>query len=254
MRDRVLPTSTTTSVNVLNRGFEFGLNTENFRPRTSEGFSWATDFNISFNHNEVTKLNSNQPVPGDNYRDISRAAVGQPIGEFYVLHFIGVDPATGDAQYSDRSINAGSPQPKFWGGLGNTVGYKGFQLRGFLEFSHGAKVFNLMRIFADDGGYRVRQQVHLRAEPLAAARRHHGRAARQLRRHLGRREISDRFIEDGSYIRIQEITLSWQLPQGSSRCADCPTPDCTCPGHNLHTFTKYTGYDPDVNSNGTSQH
>ncbi|MEP7087593.1 MAG: SusC/RagA family TonB-linked outer membrane protein, partial [Gemmatimonadota bacterium] len=191
--------------NVMNRGFEFGLNTVNFKNSTRGGFSWTSDFNISFNHNEVTKLYSDQPVTGDNYRNISRAVVGQPIGEFYVLHFKGVDPATGDAMYSDDRINAGSPQPKFWGGLGNTVGYKNFELRGFLEFSHGAKVFNLMRIFADDGGYsydnkfsyalnRWRNPGDITNEPRAS-----------FDGTSGGREISDRFIEDGSYLRIQEI-------------------------------------------------
>lgn len=237
---------------VLNRGFEFGLNTENFRPSTRNGFSWTTDFNISFNHNEITKLNSDQPVPGDNYRDISRAAVGQPIGEFYVQHFLGVDPATGDAMYTPDRINAGNPQPKYWGGLGNTVGWKGFQLRGFLEFSEGAKVFNLMRIFADDGGYaydnkftyalnRWQQPGDITDEPRAS-----------FDGTSGGRVISDRFIEDGSYIRIQEITLSWQLPKGLFAMRGMSNARLYVSGHNLHTFTKYTGYDPDVNSNGTS--
>jgi TonB-linked SusC/RagA family outer membrane protein len=238
--------------NVLNRGFEFGLNSENVRPSSRDGFSWATDFNISFNHNEVTKLNADQPVTGDNYRDISRAAVGQPIGEFYVLHFKGVDPATGDALYSDERINAGNPQPKYWGGLGNTVGWKGFQLRGFLEFSQGAKIFNLMRIFADDGGYsydnkyayamnRWQNPGDITNEPRAS-----------FDGTSGGRVISDRFIEDGSYIRIQDITLSWRLPAGLFAMRGLGNAKLYVSGHNLHTFTKYTGYDPDVNSNGTS--
>jgi TonB-linked SusC/RagA family outer membrane protein len=238
--------------NVLNRGLEFGLNTVNFKPATRGGFSWNSDFNISFNHNEVTKLNAEQPVAGDNYRDISRAAVGQPIGEFYVLHFKGVDPATGDALYSDDRINAGSPQPKFFGGLGNTFGYKSFELRGFLEFSHGAKVFNLMRIFADDGGYaydnkfayamnRWQNPGDITDEPRAS-----------FDGTSGGRVISDRFIEDGSYLRIQEITLSWRLPAGLFASRGLTNAKLYVSGHNLHNFTKYTGYDPDVNSNGTS--
>lgn len=238
--------------NVLNRGFEFGLNSENFKPSTPMGFSWSTDFNISFNHNEVTKLNADQPVAGDNYRDISRAVVGQPIGEFYVLHFKGVDPETGDAMYSDERINAGNPQPKFFGGMGNTVGFKNFQLRGFLEFSHGAKVFNLMRIFADDGGYsydnkftrgldRWQQPGDITDEPRAS-----------FDGTSGARTISDRFIEDGSYLRIQEITLSYKLPAGLFAMRGLTNARLYVSGHNLHNFTKYTGYDPDVNSNGTS--
>jgi TonB-linked SusC/RagA family outer membrane protein len=236
----------------VNRGFEFGINTENFRSTNRRGFSWSTDFNISFNHNEITKLYGDQPIPGTNFREISRVAVGQPIGEFYVLHFKGVDPATGDAIYSDTSVNAGSPQPKFWGGLGNTFSYKGLELRGFLEFSHGAKVFNLMRIFADDGGYhrdnkftyaldRWQQPGDITNEPRASW---DGTSGAEV--------ISDRFIEDGSYLRIQEITLSWLLPGHLFATRGLDNARIFVSGHNLHTFTTYSGYDPDVNSNGTS--
>jgi len=236
----------------VNRGFEFGLNTQNFKPANSRGFSWNTDFNISFNHNEVTKLYNNQPVPGNNFREITQVSVGQPLGEFHVLHFKGVDPATGDAQYSDTLVNAGSPQPKFWGGLGNTFAYKGFELRGFLEFSHGAKVFNLIRIFADDGGYhydnkftyalnRWQQPGDITNEPRAS-----------FDGTSDANEISDRYIEDGSYLRIQEITLSWRLPAHLLAGRGLDNAKIYLSGHNLHNFTHYTGYDPDVNSNGTA--
>jgi TonB-linked SusC/RagA family outer membrane protein len=236
----------------VNHGFEFGLNTQNFKPAKSDGFSWNTDFNISFNHNEVTKLYNNQPVPGNNFREITRVSVGQPLGEFFVLHFKGVDPATGDAIYSDTLQNAGSPQPKFWGGLGNTIAYKNFELRGFLEFSHGAKVFNLVRIFADDGGY------HFDNKYTYALNRwqHPGDITNEPRASFDgtsdANEISDRFIEDGSYLRIQEITLSWKLPAHLLAGRGLDNAKVYISGHNLHNFTRYTGYDPDVNSNGTS--
>ncbi|HEU4641335.1 MAG TPA: hypothetical protein VFS44_02695, partial [Gemmatimonadaceae bacterium] len=249
--------------NVLNRGVELGINTVNLDPATKDGLSWRTDFNISFNHNEVTKLFENQPL-GDasNFRDISRAAVGQPIGEFYVLHFTGVDPQTGDAVYQDVNgdgeitsedrVFAGNPQPKWWGGLGNTVSWKGFSLRGFLEFSHGAKVFNLMRIFADDGGYhydnkftdalsRWQKPGDITNEPRAS-----------FDGNSGGTEISDRFIENGSYVRIQEVTLSWELPASLASFGHLQNTRLYVSGHNLHTFTKYSGYDPDVNSNGST--
>ncbi len=60
----------------VNRGFELGLNTQNFRASNANGFGWTTDFNISFNHNEVTKLYNNQSVPGTNFREINHVAVG----------------------------------------------------------------------------------------------------------------------------------------------------------------------------------
>jgi hypothetical protein len=154
--------------------------------------------------------------------------------------------------YSDTRINAGSPQPKFWGGLGNTVGFKNFQLRGFLEFSQGAKVFNLMRIFADDAGYAYDNKFVYAAN----AWKQPGDITNEPRASFdgtsGARTISDRFIEDGSYLRIQEITLSYKLPTGLFAMRGLTNARVYVSGHNLHNFTKYTGYDPDVNSNGTS--
>ncbi|HEX5436993.1 MAG TPA: SusC/RagA family TonB-linked outer membrane protein, partial [Gemmatimonadaceae bacterium] len=238
--------------NVLNRGFELGINTVNIQPSTARGFSWSTDFNISTNHNEVTKLYQNQPIPGTNFRDINHVAVGQPLGEFYVLHFKGVDPQTGDAMFSDTAVNAGNPQPALWGGLGNTIGWKGVQLHAFLQFSQGAKIFNLMRLFADDGGcawdnkftYALNRWQHpgdVTNEPRAS-----------YDCDSGADQLSDRFIEDGSYIRLQEVTLSWLLPARLISFANLENTKLYVSVHNLHTFTHYSGFDPDVNSNGSS--
>ena len=249
--------------NVLNRGFELGLSSVNFRSDDKNGFSWNTDFNISFNHNEVTALFQNQPFgDGDNFRPISRVAVGEPIGEFYVLHFKGVDPQTGDAIYadvngdgeitSDDRVDAGNPQPKFFGGLRNTWSWKGFSLAGFLEFSYGAKVFNLMRIFADDGGYNYDNKFTYALNAWT----HPGQITNEPRASFdgtsGAREISDRFIEDGSYLRISEVTLSWHIPDNLMPVRSLQNTTLYVSGHNLHNFTKYTGYDPDVNSNGST--
>ena len=92
-------------------------------------------------------------MAGDNYRDISRAAVGQPIGEFYVLHFKGVIRRRATHSTRTTASMPAARSPSGLVGSATPFGYKNFELRGFLEFSHGAKVFNLMRIFADDGGY-----------------------------------------------------------------------------------------------------
>ncbi|HEX6966440.1 MAG TPA: TonB-dependent receptor [Gemmatimonadaceae bacterium] len=245
--------------NVLNRGVELEISSTNIASSSAGGFNWETQFNISANHNEVTNLYDDQPF-GDNanFRPISHVAMGQPIGEFYVLHFTGVNPQTGDAVYEDVNgdgsitsadrVNAGSPQPKFFGGLGNTFSWKGFELHGFLEFSQGAKVFNLMRIFADDGGYHYDNKFTYALN----AWKKPGDITNEPRASFdgtsGGDEISSRFIEDGSYVRVQDITLSWRLPTSLTRL---PNAKIYVSGRNLHTFTNYTGYDPDVNSNGS---
>ena len=93
----------------------------------------------------------------------SIVAVGQPLGEFYMYKFAGVDPAdrrrdlpaTRTATATSRppiGRYVGNPQPKYFGGFTNTFTLGAFDLRGVPQFSQGNEVFNMMRIFTDDGG------------------------------------------------------------------------------------------------------
>jgi len=231
----------------LNRGFELGISSENLRSQ-DRGLAWHTDFNISFIHSAVTELYGGEPISFF----FQRISVGQPLGEFYLQHFKGVDPATGNAIYSDSMYSAGSPQPTVTGGLGNSLSYRAFALRTFLEFSHGAKVLDLSRTETDDGGYNLSGKSALELDRW----RHPGDITDEPRASFngssGANIMSDRFLEDGSYLRIQEITLSWTLPAGFLGRRGVESAKLYVSGHNLYSFTKYRGYDPDVSSNGVT--
>ncbi|HEY9225528.1 MAG TPA: TonB-dependent receptor [Gemmatimonadaceae bacterium] len=154
-----------------NKGVDLALHTINYTARGGR-FGWNSDFNITFNRNEVTDLYRS---PGDtttprvtfttSSRITSVAAVGQPLGTFYLFKFLRVDPQTGNALYATYDgkeslapssttdlMYVGNPQPKYYGGFTNVFDLGAFELRGFLQFSQGGQVLNLMRIFADDGG------------------------------------------------------------------------------------------------------
>lgn len=243
-----------------NRGFEFALQTVNLAPTEPDGLRWSTAFNISTNKNKVTKLYNGEPFNAGLY-SINRIEEGQPLSAFYALKFLGVDPETGDAIYEDLNNDGritaadrqivGSPHPDFWGGLTNELSFKGLDLRAVLEFSYGAEVFNAMRVFADDGGYyydnkfgnvrnRWRKPGDVTNEPRAS---YLGRS--------GAREVSSRFIEDGSYIRLQEVTIGYRLPASVTGLLRLRNARIYLTGHNLKLWTDYSGYDPDVNSNGS---
>ena len=114
---------------MVNKGWEFGLTTVNIDSRKADGFRWTTTLNMAFNRNEVTGLFNDQPF-NDGIRSINRVQVGYPIGVFQTLHFLGVDPATGDAIFEDvngdGSITSddltivGSPHPDYTGGFTST--------------------------------------------------------------------------------------------------------------------------------------
>jgi TonB-linked SusC/RagA family outer membrane protein len=242
-----------------NRGWELGLRTVNLqRPNLLGGVSWTTDFNVAHNSNEVTELFNDQPF-NSGERSINRVAVGEPLGAFHTLRFDGVDPATGNAIYFDANadggitdddrIIVGSPHPDWFGGMTNALVVGPFDMSVFLTFSKGAEIFNAMRLFADDGGYsddnkfagvldRWRQPGDQTDVPRAGAG-------------SGARTISDRFIEDASYLRIQDLTFGVRIPE-RFLYGGIDNARLFVSINNLHTFTDYSGYSPDVNSNGAS--
>lgn len=247
--------------NIENHGLEFQLTTQNIVARNTTDLAWNTDFSISTNHNRVTALYGGQPLFGG-VRSVNSVQVGQPLGAFYLLRFKGVNPKTGNAIYDDINgdslitaadrVVAGNPQPTYWGGVTNTVSWKGFDLRAFVQFSGGNKIFNAIRLFADDGGYsydnkltnvlsRWQKPGDITSEPRAS-----------FDGVSGARQISTRFLESGSYTRLQEITVGYKLPAFMTRTSGLQNARIYVSGHNLHTFTGYSGYNPDVNSNGSS--
>ncbi len=244
-----------------NTGYELSLNTVNIQPRIPGGFRWASDFNISWNKNLVTELYSDEPF-NSGVRSMNRVEEGQPLGAFHSLIFDGVDAANGDAIYrdlngdgsvtsADRAI-VGSPHPDSWGGLTNTVSWKGLEVRGFFQFSRGAEVYNAMRIFSGDGGFNLDNKF---ADQLDAWKTP-GQVTRVPRASWdgtsGAERVSSAFIEDGSYTRFQELTVSYAVPQRLTRVSQLKNARLFVSGRNLKTWTDYSGYNPDVNSIGSS--
>jgi hypothetical protein len=242
-----------------NRGFELALSTVNFRSAAADGFEWSTEFNVAHNKNKVTGLYNDEPFTAGR-SGINRVEVGQPLGAFYAYKFLGVDPATGDAIFFDRNgdgeitsedrMIVGSPHPKYFGGLTNTFSFKGLELRGFLQFNRGNQIYNAVYLYANDGGYyydnkmasvmrRWQKPGDITDVPRASADDE-----------SGSRVVSSRSIEDGSYIRLQELTLGYRIPAKLSRMASAQNAQIYVSGRNLVTWTKYTGYNPDVNSAG----
>ncbi|MBI2401753.1 MAG: TonB-dependent receptor [Gemmatimonadetes bacterium] len=247
--------------NMENRGFELGLNTVNFQSQSGRGFKWFTDFNISWNKNKVTKLFRDEPFPVGLY-STSRVEVGHPLSAFYTLRFDSVNSQTGDAVFFDKNgdgnINAddrvfiGSPHPDYWGGLTNQMSWGGFDLRTFFQFAQGHMIFNAIGVFADDGGYyndnkfkrvlkRWQKPGDVTTEPRASWDGTSGLAG----------QISSKYFEDGSYIRLHEVTLGYRLPARVAGFLGLQETRVYVSGRNLKTWTDYSGYSPDVNSNGS---
>lgn len=240
-----------------NKGFEFQISSRQFQGE----FTWTTDFNMSFNKNRLDKLQL-QKIYTDavtsNYVNeaVVRNEPGRPLGSFYGYISDGVDPETGELMYrdvngdgrissSDRTY-IGDPNPDFTFGLTNTLSWKGFTLNIFFQGSVGNDIYNASRMETEgmyDGKNQTTRVLHrwqipgqITDVPKAGYEMHN----------------STYFVEDGSYLRLKDITLSydfsgkWMRKIGMSKLQPYFT------ATNVFTVTKYTGMDPEVNQWGNS--
>ncbi|EMR04435.1 Outer membrane cobalamin receptor protein [Cesiribacter andamanensis AMV16] len=241
---------------VRNRGWEFVLNTVNFQG----DFTWTTDFNISFNKNEVLALNNDQAITGT----LQRTAVGSPINTFYLRDYAGADPETGAPRWRTEEggftstyaqaprFEMGSPNPDYFGGLTNNLSYKGVGLSFFFYFSQGGKIYDdTGRILDADGTYYGLNQY---ARTIEDRWEQPGDIAwRPQARYGGNRNASSassRYLQDGSYVRLRNVTLSYTLPQSLLSNSAFSNVRIYAQGQNLWTKTNYEGFDPEMAVNG----
>ena len=253
---------------VQNKGFELSLNTKNL----TGPFIWNTSVVFAVNRNKVLSLGGNgvtQFIPDSSSPSIIR--VGEPIGSFIGYKTNGLIQAGGVAltpaantaaggqnykdingdgkitQAGDRVI-LGSAQPKFTGGITNTFSYKNIDLNIFLQTSYGNKIYNAQRANLELGtGYTNATTTLLnRYSPTNTNTDVHSAYQDPAP------TISDRFIEDGSYLRLKSLSLGYTFPQSVLSRSPFKKIRIYVNAQNLVTWTKYTGYDPEVSSNEQS--
>lgn len=243
---------------ISNRGFEFTLRSVNF-----DGvFRWTTDLNFSRNDNKVVSLASEQPL----YRGFSAAGVGatnvikvgEPLGTFWGLKYLGVNVATGDALYEDFNGDGrittddaqviGNAQPKLIGGLTNNFSWNGFDVSAFLQFSYGNKVMNYGNSFLLNPG------TDLRVNQARAALRRWQKPGditdipRYEYNNTYNSYSSSRLVEDGSYLRLKNVAVGYTLPSKWTSKVKLGAVRIYATGTNLWTLTRYTGADPEVST------
>ncbi|MBB6327858.1 TonB-linked SusC/RagA family outer membrane protein [Algoriphagus iocasae] len=259
-----LPSSlgfTTTIQNVgkvQNKGIEFGLNANVIN---NSSFKWSLFGNISFNENKVISLNNGEDilgaftnvlVVGDN---ITILREGRPIGQFWGFVEDGYDE-TGRIKFKDLnedgSINnsdktyIGDPNPTFIYGLNSNMQFKGFELNIFIQGSQGNDIFNVSSIPSTlDYG----QGMNMPKEVLNDHWSPDNTDAKYpiISRNVSAR-MSDRFVEDGSYLRFKNIQLAYNFPSQKMGMRNF---QIYISAQNYITLTKYSWWDPEVNSRGT---
>jgi len=262
-----------------NKGIEIGVLTKNI----TGAFSWNTDFNISFNQNEIKSLNDSTPLFVDNYGLNANFGIdqkGHPANEFYGFVTDGIfqnqkdvdnhavqqagttasnSTSPGDIRFkdlnSDGVINAGdrtyigNPNPKFIYAMNNSFAYKGFDLSIFLQGVYGNKIFNANNIY-QEGMSTAQNQT----ERTLGRWEGEGTGNFMPRAIYGdpnqNSRVSTRYIEDGSYLRIKNVTIGYTLPMQLVQRIKFSSVRIYASCLNLATFTRYSGFDPEVGVNG----
>lgn len=258
-----LPVTTimTNAGDIENKGIEFSINTININKK----ITWTTDLNMSFNRNKVLSL-VYTPVYyfGDIYSSGSKVSMvkpGQPLGVFYGLVAEGVDPATGDMLYKDVNGNGllelgadrtviGDPNPDFVFGFTNTLNYKKWDLNIFFQGSVGNDIYNATRVDLEGMFDSKNQSVAVldRWTPENTDTD----VPRAVKNSTYNIANSSRFIEDGSYVRLKTVTLSYKIIDNDPKIRIIKKFSVYLTGENLLTFTNYSGYDPEVSAYGSN--
>jgi TonB-linked SusC/RagA family outer membrane protein len=259
---------------VENNGLEFSIKSVNLTGK----LKWTTDANISFNQNKVIALTDDGNFVGYDaafgYTNSIRVVPGEAMSSFYGYRQIGVykdaaDVAAsakwaaggsvpGDVKYDDvlkdgkidasDIVNIGSPLPKFTYGMSNRFDYKSFTFSFLFQGSYGNKVLNTSDRYTDyyNGSFNVRTNALNRWRsaddpgdgftPRAAVTNPSSTTV-----------VSTRNIFDGSYLRLRNITLGYALTGKTLKLLKINSARVFLSAENVATFTKYFGYNPEVN-------
>ena len=249
-----------------NIGAELTINTHfNFGP-----LSWLSQFNIATNRNKLTELlGDDKPISIGANRALQ---VGKEVGAFYlfimdgIYQYDGEVPAeqyaqgirAGDVKWRDVDDNnlindndrqvIGSSNPYFSGGWNNTFRYKGVSLDVFFTYMYGNDVYAAWKINTSKLGHKngvLAEEARNRWTGPGSTDLH----PRSVSGDTNNTRNSDRWLEDGSFLRLRSLTLSYTFPEKISRRLAMKSLRVYFQGDNLWLATRYSGWDPEVSNN-----
>ncbi|UJH67824.1 SusC/RagA family TonB-linked outer membrane protein [Allomuricauda sp. SCSIO 65647] len=263
---------------VENKGFEFTLGLQ----KDFGDFEWQSSFNFSTNKNEVLELGpEGDPIFANGGRGLAFITeIGRPIGSYYGLKVEGIyntedeinqhlstdsgtsrpgdfrfEDVNGDGRINDDDRQViGDYQPDFTYGFSTSFKYKNVDLSIALQGVEGNEVLNTIRFYTaiPQGG--INGVADLKNRWRSPEDPGNGRVPRANLRTTGNnREVSTYYLEDGSYLRIQNITLGYTVPKTLMDNLGLDHARIFLAAQNPFLFTDYTGYNPEVNSNPTNQ-
>ncbi|MCF2488148.1 TonB-dependent receptor [Dyadobacter sp. CY347] len=245
---------------VQNKGFEISANASVL----TGAFKWNVSANASINKNKVLKLYGGNDVLGQAIDisvindNVNVLREGESIGAFYGYIEKGYDE-TGKIVYEDFNGNGtrdigdkriiGNPNPKFIYGFNSSMNYKNFELNVFIQGSQGNDIFNLSSVNQTmDYG----QALNMPREVFENHWTPTNTNAKYplITGKVSQAQVSNRFVEDGSYLRFKNIQLSYNVPVKNIKWLT--NAQIYVSAQNLITFTKYSWFDPEISSYGSA--
>jgi TonB-dependent starch-binding outer membrane protein SusC len=257
---------------VVNKGLELALNYRNMEKK----FKYSFGGNIAFVQNEVTGLGEGgEPVFGgrvqQNNSDVTKTDIGLPIGSFYGYQTDGIfqnqseieaaayqneATAPGDIRFKDLNADGvidvldqtviGNPSPDFTYAGTFDFAYAGFDFSGFIQGSQGNDIYNAT----------VRYDFTYVNRPIYALERWTGEGTSTFEPRVNLKDpnqnarVSDRFVEDGSYVRLKNLQIGYNLPKSVQTKLHLSKFRIYASVQNLYTITKYSGMDPEIGAYG----
>lgn len=236
---------------VQNTGWELGLNTVNI---IVKDFKWTSSVNLTIPRNKLISITGTN---ADNQNDF----INKPLGVFRVYQFLGVNPQTGLYQVQDRNGNVTSTpdasldktiyidmNPSFYGGFQNNFNYKGISLEMLFQFTKQRGPNSFFGGFPG-GLTNYNQPISVldrwqKAGDQATIQGYHADFSAYNTFFMATQ--SDRAYSDASYIRLKNVSLSYQLPSSWIKTANLQNARVFMQGQNLLTITKYVGTDPEL--------
>ncbi|MCI2081575.1 MAG: TonB-dependent receptor [Bacteroidales bacterium] len=266
-------TTYTNAGRVSNRGVEMTLTTVNFRG----SFNWETSLNVTYNRNRIEDLNSDTPLYLNQYNNsyLTIQKVGWPVNAFYGYvtdgifqnaeevseHALQVSGGTapGDIRFKDLDNNGvidendrtiiGDPNPDWIFAINNKLSWNGFDLCIFIQGVQGNQIYNVNDIVsagmsaADNQVVKVLGRWQGEGTGNTVPRAVYADPNQNCR-------ASDRFIEDGSYIRLKNISLGYSIPSSLLGKIRVNSVHLSFSMENMLTLSHYTGFDPEVGVDG----
>lgn len=234
-------------------------------------FTYSGNINFAYNNNEITKITDvidQQTIQAGAIQQIN--VVGKEAFQWYMPKWVGVNPDNGAPQwekieyddqgnetnrsitsaYSDATFQAvGSALPKITGGISNSISYGNLGLSFLFTFQQGNDIYHYTREFVDSDGANTGINLMVLQDGWSRWENPGDVATHPVLNRGGSmsaHQTSSRYIEDGSFIRLRNVSLSYSLPKSWISSVGMSNATIGLNADNLWTGTRFSGMDPDV--------